>query len=248
MIRITICEDELEYQEKLIRKLHEMSSNKMTDVSIKAYYSGNSMLVNYDDWIDHSDVVFMDVKLGDGNGIDIARQIRKLGFKGEIVFLTSSKEYVFESFDVKPLNYLLKNQMNSERSNYEFNKIIDAVRERVKILFTYHVGKNKHVVEINKIVSFEVRKRIIHMSYIGANDKVQKVEFYSKIEEIEGRLCCKGFIKPHRSFFINPMYIDRVGKTNAVLCNEEVIPISRNFKDEFLKGFYSYVEENTIEL
>lgn len=42
------------------------------------------------------------------NGIDTAREIRSMGLTVPVIFLTSSREFALDSYDVKAFHYLLK--------------------------------------------------------------------------------------------------------------------------------------------
>ena len=56
------------------------------------------------------DLVLLDVRLPDGSGFDVCRQIRKLGLKARVLMLTSyaDDEMVFASVDAGADGYLLK--------------------------------------------------------------------------------------------------------------------------------------------
>ncbi len=54
------------------------------------------------------DILMMDVYLPDGNGIKSARVLREKGYKGVIIFKSSSEEHVIDSFSVGALQYLVK--------------------------------------------------------------------------------------------------------------------------------------------
>ncbi len=59
-----------------------------------------------EEWI--FDILLMDVYLPDGNGIKSARVLREKGYKGVIIFKSSSEEHVIDSFSVRALQYLIK--------------------------------------------------------------------------------------------------------------------------------------------
>lgn len=44
--------------------------------------------------------------MGALNGIETAKQLRELGCNSEIIFLTTSEDYVFKAFDASPVQYL----------------------------------------------------------------------------------------------------------------------------------------------
>lgn len=54
------------------------------------------------------DLIFVDIKIADDNGLELARRIRDITGEIEIVFVTSHKEYAFDSFDIYPLDYMVK--------------------------------------------------------------------------------------------------------------------------------------------
>ena len=54
------------------------------------------------------DLIFMDIYLNELNGIDIVRKIRQMDSKVMIVFLTTSKEYIFEAAPFSFFDYILK--------------------------------------------------------------------------------------------------------------------------------------------
>ena len=56
----------------------------------------------------HSDLVFLDICMGDVNGIELARHLRAVDEKVLIVFLTTSSEYAFDAFPIHPFDYLMK--------------------------------------------------------------------------------------------------------------------------------------------
>jgi len=58
---------------------------------------------------DHSvDIAFLDIEIGDDNGLELARGLRFLCADADIVFTTSHTEYAMPAYDVYPLDYMVK--------------------------------------------------------------------------------------------------------------------------------------------
>lgn len=81
---------------------------KKHDIHVKLYRFDNG-----DDLINiHKkecmDIIFLDIVMPLFNGIDTAKELRSENHNVPIVFLTSSREFAVESYEVKALNYLLK--------------------------------------------------------------------------------------------------------------------------------------------
>jgi two-component SAPR family response regulator len=53
-------------------------------------------------------VIFLDIKMPKISGLDIAKQIQKLGISTEVIFVTSFDAYAIDAFRVNALDYLVK--------------------------------------------------------------------------------------------------------------------------------------------
>lgn len=54
------------------------------------------------------DVVFLDINLGDTNGLEVARQFLTLRPPPRVVFATAYDQYALQAFEVKALDYIVK--------------------------------------------------------------------------------------------------------------------------------------------
>lgn len=75
-------------------------------LSCARFVSGDALLAEYEPGA--FDLIFMDVLMDGSNGIETARKVRQLDPRCLIVFLTSSREHVWQSFEMHPFDYLIK--------------------------------------------------------------------------------------------------------------------------------------------
>lgn len=54
------------------------------------------------------DVVFLDIEMADGNGLDLAEDIYSLSPSIQIVFVTGYAKYAVKAFEINSIDYLLK--------------------------------------------------------------------------------------------------------------------------------------------
>jgi two-component SAPR family response regulator len=54
------------------------------------------------------DLAFLDIKIGEDNGLELARSLRTLCADADIVFTTSHAEYAMPAYDEYPLDYMVK--------------------------------------------------------------------------------------------------------------------------------------------
>lgn len=104
-MNIAICDDEILYPGI---KFTPDSLGGKNDFSLTLYpYSNGDDLLTALRTIP-VDLIFLDIIMPLLNGIDTAREIRSMGLTVPVIFLTSSREFALDSYDVKAFHYLLK--------------------------------------------------------------------------------------------------------------------------------------------
>lgn len=53
-------------------------------------------------------ILFMDIPMPDGNGVEDARSLRQKGFEGVIIFTAASAKYALDSWNVEAIYYLVR--------------------------------------------------------------------------------------------------------------------------------------------
>jgi len=242
MIRIVFCDDEKNIREKYTQYLEKVQQLYTIEIDLTVYSKVDHLMGNIEDWFNKVDLLLLDIEIGDFNGVEVAKDIRAKGYKGEIVFLTISQAYVFDSFDVNPLQYILKSEGDFQHFYDKFVKVLDQIGERYIKKFSYQIGSDTFILPIKQIISFEVKKRVIIMDYVNKEDEYQTVEYYMTLGTVEERISEMEFIRCHRSFIVNPKYIDSFNKREVVMINGKVIPVSRNYFDDAKDKFVNYLE------
>lgn len=136
---------------------------------------------------------------------------------------------MFDSFDVSPTHYILKETVTDSRFREIFFKAAILSEKKSKELFSCENSSVKKQIPITQISYFEVRNRIITVHYDS-----NTFDFYSKMENIENELGKKNFIRVHRSYLVHLPYIEQLNKDSIILITGEVVPVgitySKNIK------------------
>ena len=173
------------------------------------------------------DVCFLDIIMPKMNGIELAAKMRSAGFKGKIVFLTSSGDYGVESYQVKAYFYLLKpvntedvakllNEIKNTEPDKDTAGIKVETRNITRFIYFYEIS---YVEVINKNVFF----RLLDGS---------EVVLFASLSEIMPQLTAdERFAQCHRSFIVNLDAISYIhGKEIILRCGRKA-PISRSYKN-----------------
>lgn len=110
-----LCDDEIEELGKT-EKLLEAYEQEHPEVNflIESFESADELLYRIEDRNYSPDLIFMDIFMpgpggvSDSVGMAAARKLRGMGNRARLFFLTTSKEYALEAFDVNASQYLIK--------------------------------------------------------------------------------------------------------------------------------------------
>lgn len=106
MIRIAVCDDN-GIQLELIKEFYDVYINEHPGtIEVDYFSSGNELIESLEN--NDYDIFILDLVMPGINGIEVARILRNLKSGGKILFLSASKDYVFDAFSVKASDYLIK--------------------------------------------------------------------------------------------------------------------------------------------
>lgn len=88
--------------------------------------------------------------------------------------------------------------------------------------FRYTQDRCKHKIKASKIIYLEGhgRKTILYT-------KNSKIEFYSKLSDCAKEKCFSSFLNVHKSFLVNPVYVEQAESKYLTVNRKVQIPISR---------------------
>lgn len=84
------------------------------EISISSYMDGPSFLADFRP--DDFDLILLDIYMPAMEGMDVAREVRRLDESVKIIFLTTSREHALEGYKVFASGYILKPWQATGRS------------------------------------------------------------------------------------------------------------------------------------
>jgi two-component system response regulator LytT len=238
MIRVIICDDNKSILDLYSSILNDTARAAGIETKIVCMESGEQLLFNLSDEPNSADIIYLDILMARMNGIETARKLREIGCMAEIIFLTSSSEYVFQGFDSNPFYYIVKDEMPTKKFKDIFLRAIASARLRADRFITISFGGNTMKLALDKIRYFEVQNRLVTVHTLD-ND----VSFYSTLEDVEKMLDGKGFVRIHRSYLVNCYYIQRITRTQVYLTKGTELPVSTKYAASVQKKFSDYLIE-----
>ncbi|MDR0447151.1 MAG: LytTR family DNA-binding domain-containing protein [Treponema sp.] len=182
------------------------------------------------------DVCFLDVLMPQMDGITLARKMRGANYRGEIVFLTTTKEYAVDSYDVKAYSYLLK-PPNAAKVAQILKEIESMHKAQDTAGITVTTKTMKRFLFFHEISFVEVMGKKVYFRLLDGGD----IEIYTALYEILPVLLADSrFVQCHRSFVVNLDAVLKIqGKEVFFRCGKKA-PIARN-NTEFDKQYIKWV-------
>ena len=101
-----ICDDLAKDRDILLDFCARYAKNNHLPVAALSFENAGALLQSRE--ARSADVIFMDIYMEGALGVDAARILRGKGFRGALVFTTTSREHYADGFDVEASHYLIK--------------------------------------------------------------------------------------------------------------------------------------------
>ena len=230
MLSIAVCEDHMAECCRLSLKIRDLLEEKKVSCSLRQFYSGKALLEADGKF----DLIFLDILMDGMDGMETAGRLRERGGRSLLVFVSSSRDYVFDAYDVeaylvKPVDerklrrVLLRALTKMEHSSGEF-LIVNKGRERRKLF-------------LDDVFYFEIRGRVIE-----AHGMEGVFSYYGQIGFLENSLREKGFFRCHKSYLVNLKHVDSYGRQELLLDNGERLGIAKRRQEEFGREILQFMK------
>lgn len=240
MIRIAVCDDVAEICSELENIILDFQKQMREELTVDVFYSGEG-LINYIKNSNNFDLIFLDIEIGNVNGVEVGHFIRDelKDYITKIVYISSKSGYDRQLFDLQPLHFLPK-PLDRKKVINDVNLAIMLLEKENKT-FSFKVGSQIHKLPVKEIIYFESTGRQIKL--ISFNETFY---FYGTIDSVAEQLSKSRFIMPHRSYIVNYDNIVSIKKDEIKMYNGDIIPISRLKAKEVRDFQITYEEESNI--
>lgn len=243
-MNVVICDDEAYCREEIIAGIVQwMALTGNTDILYTSFSSSEDLLERWEKGL-QIDLLFLDIQLpNELSGMTLAQRIRVHDQNVAIVFVTNYENYVYEGYTVNALRYLRK-PINQE----DIFQCMDIVYRQYSMLtcnsILFETREQSYVLKYSEIVYIESR---LHYTNICLTGNREMPEVRKKIGDIRECLPGELFIQCHRSYVVNLSHIRRFTKSNVVVSNGHVIPVSSTYFTSLHSAFNRFYQEVRIK-
>lgn len=231
MLQLAVCDDEKIFRSDLKRIIGTELELCGIDYHIEEFSSGEELLSGLER--SECQILFLDIEMKGMDGVAAARKLRENNRQMEIIFVTSYADFVFQGYEVRALNYILK--------PYEPEKIAAVLHVALEELDVeaekYYVIEQKRGsirLPLSSVKYFASDRRTVHAVTTG-----EEYTFYEKLSDLETRLP-ESFVRIHNRYLVHMKYLEAVCQNTAVVGGKE-LPVSRSCKSDLSIAFAKYM-------
>ena len=233
MLSIAVCDDEVLDCCKMAKDIKNILEEMEITYTIRQFYNGKDLLQA----VENFDIVFLDIMMYGMNGMQTAQLLRERAFQNILVFVSSSREYVFDAYDVEAFYYLMKPVDMKKLKNILSRSVMKLTQESEEFIIINKERHNKKLL-LRDIFYFEIRGRVVFVHSAGG-----VFDYYDQISSLEQNLRNKGFFRCHKSFLVNLKHVDTYNREELILDNGEKIIVAKRRYEDFCKDMLKYMKK-----
>ena len=227
-MKICICDDEEIYRNNLKQNISKYFIERKIQCMIVLFDSLEKIKKSSYDY----DIIFMDIELNDGNGLDTIKSDLKYR-NSLVVFFTLHSEEILQGYKARAFRFLVKPLQVNELIETLNSAILELTNIRKIVIKT---EESEQVIRVSDIIYIEANNK-----NIGIRTKNGFFYVRDRISDIWQKINSSEFYMPHRSYIVNLDYIKSFRKNEITMINGEKIVLSRLRRGEFEKLFYTYI-------
>jgi len=235
ILSIAVCDDNHLDKTKICHTIETYLQHKGINGKVFAYDSAEKLSSAIESKRLSFDIIFLDIIMGDMDGMSCARLIRQQDKLVKIVFLTSSTDYVYEGYEVNATAYLIK-PINPEQCITVLDKTITQIEDVTKESISITSGGVIQRILMKNILYLESQKNKVEIVLAPTG---QRLAVYTTLDAFEQGHQSKMWIRTHKSYLVNYLYIEQYSSDQFVLRDGTVIPISRIYKNTVREYFFT---------
>lgn len=238
MYLIALCDDEtaeLVKTEKMLRGYEK--GHPGLDFVIEHFKDAEELIYMIQEENYIPDLVFMDIYLNSVPfGMEAANKLRNMDYRGKLVFLTTSRDYALEAFDVGASQYLVKPVAEDKLFSLLDRLMQDIEEERRKYILQRIDGRLVRV-PVNDIIYCEAQGKTQGMYLVGGAEYLlhtTMMELYEQLSRYQE------FVRIGVAFIVNLGYIGSLNAKEIHMDNGKKIYLPRGAYKGLREQYFTY--------
>lgn len=229
-MRILICDDEIQYVDKLKEHIEEYMQSKNINFEIDTECNPQNII----DSDTVYQLVFLDIQMDEIDGISLAKVLKERNNKVVIFFVTSFKDYQDEAMDLRAFRFFEK-PIDQTRLNSGLDKAMEYIDESYVDFYLYSNNEQKRILTDDVFYVERINRQVTLATKDGNFTTRESFDDWCEI------LQNSFFYRVHKSYIVNLHYVSSYRYDELILENKIRIPIASRRQADFHKFWFAYL-------
>ena len=238
-----LCDDETAELNKTEKILNDYEQeHPEVEFIIERFESADELIYRIEDKNYAPDLIFMDIYMpgpggvSDSLGMDAAKKLRDMGSRAKLFFLTTSREFALEAFDVEAFQYLLK-PISQERLFGALDRFLEGEEEERKRYILLKKEGRFVKVAVNNLVYCEAQGKT-QCLYFADGREYRQCMTMMKLYELLSPY--QEFVKIGAAFIVNLEFVDSLSARDICLMGGRKIYLPRGAYKGLREQYFNY--------
>ena len=229
-MKILLCDDQSNYLDELRSHVEEYMKNHYIKPEYVVSTSAEEIITGKDVF----DLAFLDIQLGDIDGLSVAKELKRRNNKVVIFFVTNYPEFQDDAMDLRVFRFFEK-PFDVNRLYSGLDKALEYLDETYVDVYLAQGGTHLKVLVDDIYYIKRENREIIVVTKNGEYKTTQTLEYWKE------KLPNTFFYLVHKSFLINLHYVTKYSYTE-VFINEDIrISVATRKQADFHKYWFMYL-------
>ena len=230
-MKFIFVDDEKTATDLLESYIDQFARQHQIEIQTQAYHNPVKFLEQY---CGNVDLVFMDIDMKGLNGLDTARELRRMDANVVLIFITNLSQFAIHGYEVEAIDYVLKPLTYADFS-MKLQKALRYIQRNQEEKITITTKDGVVHSSISEIYYIEVSRHYLEYHTVRGNYTVRGV-----MKEVEEKLKACHFARCSQGYLVNLKYVQEIHGNTVIVAGKE-LSVSRGKKAEFLTKFAQYV-------
>lgn len=234
MFIISIVEDNQSERSALKEFVEKYIASRGETAIINTFENGEDLIDNYDL---NTNLILMDIDMPFTNGLETAKEIRKIDAHVCIIFVTSMYSYAVQCYKVRAFGFLVK-PIKYQQLCMELDDALSVIENQKKQYILLKSEGESLKIDLREVIYFEGK---MHKVFVHLKDRT--IPYNSTLKAVEEACKDKGFFRCHAAFYVNGYNVKRFDSSDVYLTNGDKLPIARARYRCFVRELTDYLGE-----
>ena len=186
-------------------------------------------------------LVFLDIDMPEMDGLEVGKQVKAINPQTDLIYLSQREDLVFDTLQLHPFGFIRKSKIIQDFANVLelfVNTALNTDESNKKI--TISTKTETRSADINQIMYIEGNKN--YQTFYLKDGSVFDARVL--MGDLEDKLKEHGFIRVHKGYLVNYLYIRQIAVNEVCLTNNKKLPLSSKRKDEIMEEYLAITRKN----